>query len=356
MKLSLKIIMSNLCLLMTMLMMISCEHRVLEDPVNAHYIRIYFDQNIKNVTCGFYNENLEKPHYEVPRAVRVVLAHPESGSVIAERYLQEQGTDENGYYIHGYISAQPGEYNLLVYSLGSPHTLIQNINDYYRMMAYTNPVSDQYTKYMPIINKTKATEGISQQPDHLFHEVMEPVILNRTTKIDTIYNADGDFFKAHSLVKSYYIQVKVNGIEWASSAMSVLEGMAKTSILHRHDGILESEPTNILFSMKRGDCEQSTSNGNGNKSAILYTTFHTFGKLPDYPNKLNVIFEFMKRDGTSQVEEIDITDMFATTMVREHQWILIEKEIELDPPEGGVPGGMTPGVDDWTDVESEIHL
>ena len=64
MKLSLKIIMSNLCLLMAMLMMISCEHRVLEDPINTHYIRIYFDQNIKNVTCGFYNENLEKPHYK----------------------------------------------------------------------------------------------------------------------------------------------------------------------------------------------------------------------------------------------------------------------------------------------------
>ena len=33
----------------------SCEHRVLTDPTNVHYVRVYLDENIKNVTYGFYN-------------------------------------------------------------------------------------------------------------------------------------------------------------------------------------------------------------------------------------------------------------------------------------------------------------
>lgn len=353
MKRFLKIIAYSVCVLVAISMLQSCEHRVLEDPVNTHYVRIYFDQDIKNVTCGFYDENMEKPHYEIPRAVRVALADPETGKVVSERYLQEQGTDEKGYYIHGYISAYPGNYNLLVYSMGTAHTSIQNMNDYYLMTAYTGVVNEQYAKYMPILQETKGPEGINQQPDHLFHVAQENVVLARKSNIDTILNSDGEFFRAHSIVKSYYIQVKVKGIRWATSAVSVLSGMAKSSLLHSHNGILGSEPTNILFSMKRGEFDENSSSSES--SALLYTTFHTFGKLPEYPNTLNITFEFMKRDGSSQVEEIDITEMFATPMVRDHQWILIEKEITLEPP-GGSGGGMTPGVDDWTDVESDIYL
>lgn len=340
------------CAMVTSLL--SCEHRPLETPVNTRYIRVYIDEEIKNVTCGFYNQAYERPEYNRPRALRVVVADPNTGKAVLERYIQEQGTDEHGYYIHGYINLPPGTYNMLVYSYGCAYTMISNPYDFYTMAAYTSAVSEYYYQYIPSMSQTKGPEGIRQQPDHLFHEVVEDIKVCASPTLDTLRRADGSYFRAHSLIKSYYIQLKVKGIEWATSAVSLLSGMAGSSLMHRHEGFVETDDINVLFSMKQASRQRNSDDESSN--AVLYTTFHTFGKLPKQTNMLTISFEFMKRDGTSQVEEIDISDMFTTPMVRDNQWILIEKEIELLPPMNGSGGGMTPGVDDWNDVEAGIIL
>ena len=95
-------------------LLVGCEHRELSDPNTGHYLRIYWDEEIKNVTCGFYDESLNHPEYKRPYVMRVVLADPASGRVVSERYFQNNGEDERGYYIDGYIGAEPGTYNLLV--------------------------------------------------------------------------------------------------------------------------------------------------------------------------------------------------------------------------------------------------
>lgn len=336
-------------------LLVSCEHRMLEIPENARYIRVYLDEEIKNVTVGFYNETYECPDYVRPRALRVVLADPESGDLVSERYLQNQGTDSEGYYLDGYINVPPGKYNILLYDFGSPQTLIRNDQNYYAMQAYTNPVNEYYMQYLPAVRQTVDVQSIVQQPEHLFHDVAEQIVVPKSLGLDTLRTATGKHFRAHSMVKSYYIQIKVKGIEWATSAVSVLSGMAGSSLLHKHTGIVESDSVYVLFTMT--PAERVCSAADGSTTATLYTTFNTFGKLPELPSRLTVTFEFMKRDGSSQTEEIDITEMFDTPLVKEQQWILIDHEIELSPPEGTpISGGMTPGVDDWKDVESGLIL
>ena len=86
-----------------------------------------------------------------------------------------------------------------------------------------------------------------------------------------------------------------------------------------------------------------------------YTTFNTFGKLPEEQNMYTLNFEFTRSDGTTQIETIDITSMFSDPIVINEQWILLEKEIDIIPPIGG-GGGMTPGVDEWGDIWSDIQL
>ena len=66
-------------------------------------------------------------------------------------------------------------------------------------------------------------------------------------------------------------------------------------------------------------------------------------------------FEFTRSDGTTQIETLDITSMFSYPIVINEQWILLEKEIDIIPPIGG-GGGMTPGVDEWGDIWSDIQL
>ena len=65
------------CLLLLMLLT-ACEHRELSDPNTGHYLRIYVNEQIKNVTCGFYDESLEHPEYQRPYVMRVVFAATKS--------------------------------------------------------------------------------------------------------------------------------------------------------------------------------------------------------------------------------------------------------------------------------------
>ena len=54
-------------------LLLSCEHRPLHDPYNGHYVRVYIDEHIKNVTYGFYDESREKPVYKRPNVLRIML-------------------------------------------------------------------------------------------------------------------------------------------------------------------------------------------------------------------------------------------------------------------------------------------
>ena len=338
-----------------LVLLASCEHRELSDPNTGHYLRIYLDEEIKNVTCGFYDESLERPEYNRPYVMRVVLAEPETGRIVTERYFQHQGEDERGYYIEGYIGAEPGKYNLLAYNFGSAVTLIRNEQDYYRMQAYTNSISEYYLQYLPTSRQEIGDANIAYEPEHLFHEMGEPIIIPHTSEVDTLKNALGDWFTAHSMVKSYYLQVRVKGIEWVTTAVSLLSGMARAKLIHGHDLMVTENPVNLFFTMNYTGKEVAR-DGSGN-TATLYTTFSTFGKLPDVSTVYTLNFEFMKPDGSSQVEKLDITPMFDTPLVKEKQWILLDHEIVITPPEGVIgSGGLTPGVDKWEDIEADVQM
>ena len=334
----------------------SCEHRELMDPNTGHYLRIYLDEEIKNVTCGFYDEKLEHPEYKRPKVMRVVLADHVSGRMVSERYFQNTGEDERGYYIDGYIGAEAGTYNLLVYNFGSSVTHIRNGQDFYNMQAYTNPISEFFLQYLPVSRLEIEDEDILNEPEHLFHVVGEPIVIPKTHKVDTLKNASGDWFEAHSVVKSYYLQLRIKGIEWVTSAVSLLSGMAGATVLHKHDGMVTESPVNIFFGMKYTGM-QTVRDGTGS-TAVLYATFSTFGKVPDVDSELMLNFEFVRKDGTSHVEKIDITDEFYTQLAIEKQWILLEHEIQITPPEGGGSGGggLTPGVDKWEDLDVDVEL
>lgn len=334
-------------------MLVSCHHRPLQDPSNLHYVRIYLDEEIKNVTCGFYNEELPRPEYSRPTVMRVVLADPETDVIVAERYLQNRGSDERGNYIDGYINAPGGTYNLLTYSFGSAVTQVRNERSFYQMEAYTNAISDHYLQYIPSSRLDMDNSRIVNCPEHIFHEVAEPVTIHPNVDVDTLRNASGDYFSAHTMVHSYYLQVRVQGFEWIRTAVSMLSGVADSKVMHEHEYIEMAEPVQVFFPMNYAD-KQRTSEST---SATLYTTFNTFGKLPDVPSIYTLSFEFVRSDGTSQVEQIDITHLFDTPAGRDHRWLIIEDDIVISPPEGGGNGGgMSPGVDAWTDVESDVQI
>lgn len=332
----------------------ACEHRILVDPNMSHYIRVYLDEEIRNVTYGFYDEALERPEYSRPKVMRVILADPTTDVVVAERYLQNQGDDERGHYYEGYVTVPAGEYNLLTYSFGSAVTLVRNENSFYAMEAYTRTLSDHYLQYLPSSRADFEGTPIFHTPEHIFHDVAEPIVIKNSPTIDTLLTASGDYFCAHSMVKSYHLQVRVSGFEWINTAVSLLSGMAGSSPMHGHNLFKQAESANIFFAMNYTNKRSARST----TTATLYTTFNTFGKLPDVESIYTLNFEFTRSDGSSQVEQIDITSLFDTPQGRDNQWLIIDKEIVVTPPEGGSEGGggMTPGVEVWKDVESDLQL
>lgn len=339
-------------LLLLVGMLFSCEHRPLEDPYNGHYLRIYIDENIKNVTYGFYDDTRNKPEYYRPKVLRVVLTDPISDKIVSERFLQSNGEDERGYYVDGYIAATEGEYNMMVYNFGTEKTKVRNENSFYNMQAYTSSVSPAFYHYFPTMQEEIENKTIRYCPDHLYLAISEPIKIENSLNVDTLLNAQGDFFTAQTVVKSYYLQVRIKGFEHLTAAVSLLSGMAGGTTLCSCK-LDESDAVNIFFDMDYAEVNRSRDTST--KTAVLYTTFNTFGKLPLEDNIYTMNFEFTRTDGTSQVEKIDITSMFDEPLVVEEQWILIEKEIEIEPVENP-GGGLSPGVDAWGDEWADIQL
>ena len=352
----------------------ACKHRPLVDMSNAHYVRVYIDEHLKNVTEGFYDEELERPIYQVPTVMRVMLCDPASGRMVAERYLQSKARDGRGYYLDGYIIAAAGDYDLMIYNFGTETTQLKDENNYRNISAYTNPISPMLYTKLPSSKAEFAPEDIRYDPDHLFVHKQERVHIPLKGHVDTLLTEQGDYFTAHSVVKSYYLQIRVRGVEHLRSAVSLLSGMSGSSILC--EGRMNpNDPAVIYFEMKSGHRSKlplrdpskdpgAVTDPNGDVSApttevaTLYSTFNTFGKIDGVESIYKVTFEFVKTDGSSQTETLVITPLFYTPDAIDHQWILIDHEIEITPPEDPQieGGGFTPGVEDWQDEQTDIII
>lgn len=327
----------------------SCEHRILTDPTDIHYMRVYMDEVIKNVTCGFYNEAYDHPEYKRPLTMIAYLADAQTGKVISDGILRNQGNDERGYYIDGYIGAPAGDYHLVVYQMGSPVTLVKHTDEYFNMQAYTSVVSDRILGYLAQTSKVLGSDKIVQEPEHMMASRCYDVHINHSERVDTLKTADGDYFTAYSVAKSYYIQLKITGVQWIKAASAVLSGMAGSNHLYKEDGMNVEDPVNLYFSMLYDGKTQRSSNGD-----VLHATFTTFGKIPDMESELTLNFEFTKSDGSSQIETIDMTEVFKTPLAIENQWLLLDKEITITKPIGS--GGMDPGVDGWREEEADLPM
>ena len=345
----------------------SCERRPLLEMSNTHYVRVYVNESIPNVTMGFYDEDYARPEYKSPDVLRVLLADQETGRVKAERFLRNKAIDENGLYYDGYIIADPGEYALLAYNFDTETTVISNQNNHYDMLASTNEIASHLKtkipsrapKYTSNSVQTKSMEKIVYDPDHLFAASCGDVYVPYAEVLDTLQTPEGEHFKASSLVKSYYLQVKVKGIQYATSSVGLMTGLAGSAWLNGA-GMDKEDPVTVYFEMMPGESSATgVMKAGGDDVATIYTTFSTFGKLPDAENELEITFDFLTTYGKPYSETIDITDLFSTPEAMEHQWLLIDHVIEIPPPPPGSSsgsGGFTPSVDDWGDVNTDIIL
>ena len=276
------------CLSFFMYLLTGCEHRPLIDPEylqNRRFVRIYLDEEIRNVSFGFYNEAFPKPEYHTPEVMRVVLCDEATGHVKYEAYLKDKGTDERGNYLQGYITAAPGNYRMLTYNFDTESVHLYNEYVYDQMYAYTNKISDELYKHLSSVKKStkEADWKIVYEPDHFFVENGGMLQVENWT--DTLHVQGGRHFTATTCVKSYYLQVEVKGAQKVNSAVALLSGMAGSVKLAGRQMRVE-DPVAVHFGLHNGTDKDDS------KKVVAYATFNTFGKLEEQENYLNITFEF----------------------------------------------------------------
>lgn len=355
----------NIFLALALLMAVACEKRPLVDLCNTHYVRVYVDEQIPNVTKGFYNEDYVRPLYDSPDVLRIVLADPETGDVRAERFLRNRGEDERGVFYDGYIIADPGTYTMMAYNFDTESTIIRESNNHLNAKAYTNEIASHLRTKIASRAKRQGKSGqasiperIVYDPDHLFASNCGKVYVPYIENIDTLTTMEGEFFKASSIVKSYYLQIKVKGMEYATSSVGLMTGLSGSAWVNGA-GMDEGDPVTVYFEMQPGESPAAGMvKSDDGESMTVYTTFSTFGKIPDAVNKLEITFDFMTVYGESHSETLDVTHVFATKEAVENQWLLLDHTIEIPdpPPASGGGGGFSPGVDEWGDVNADITI
>lgn len=331
----------------------SCERRPLVELSNTHYVRVYVNENLLNVTEGFYRDGCKRPAYRSPDIIRVILADPETGMARAERFLRNKGEDSNGTYYDGYIVADPGHYCLLAYNFDTESTVISNINNHKEAKASTNEIAAHLKSTIPSragknINSRGEPdyEKIVYDPDHLFAASCGEVYIPYVDYVDTLRTPSGEHFHSSSIVKSYYLQVRVKGLEFSTSSVGLMTGMAGSSWINGK-GMDENDPVTVYFEMIH---EENTD------ESIIYTTFSTFGKIPDETNELEITFDFLTIYGEPYSETLDISELFNTKEAKENQWLLIDHTIVIPEPPEIKDDGFKPGLDDWKDIETDIII
>ena len=140
-------------------------------------------------------------------------------------------------------------------------------------------------------------------------------------------------------------------MEYASSSVSLLDGMAGSTML-KGCSMNADDKVTIYFEMLKSEPVAED-------EAVIYATFNTFGKLPDTISNLEITFDFITTYGKHYSEKLDITHKFKEPDAIDHQWIILDHTITIpDPPapEPGSGGGFMPEVGPWEDIETDIII
>ncbi len=328
-----------LAVVCTLLVVSGCHRRPLEDPAEFTRVKVKVNvDGIQNVTCDIYNDKITHPVIE-PTAMHVLFFTEKNAEVVAETFITNVSTDNNGVrYVSGDVAIAPGDYKMLIYDFGTEATLVNNYHDFYGAVATTDPISSSLRSRFA----AKADAGnyeIYNEPDHLVVASSEKENIPWHDDIYTIY-AD-----AQSVVESWYLQIKVDGAEYISGAQAVLSGMVGSNRIATNTRVTDPQAA-VWFQLQKSE---------DNGEPVICAIFNTFGRINDSTNSLAVTFDIKTVDGKSLQKTFDISGLFLKENAVKHHWLLLEEKIKIDPPENK-GGGFDPAVDDWEHEDTDIEI
>lgn len=296
-----------------------------------------------NLSLDVHLDIIHNDEVPVPETMRVGLYHTETGAVRYTDYVGPEG---------GEIHPQPGEYDLVVYNIGTESTQVRRDDSHGDIEAFTSEVSSflkaQLSKFLAKRAQAKAEraksspydeEKIVYEPDHLFvgrvRSVGIPALLEGEDDREVRIDVD-----AHSIVETWKISLtNVEGLEWVQSVAAIISGQSGSHFIGREED--SEDAVSIYFEMK-ADKESGTVVGQ----------FNTFGKHPLVQSDLSLDINLTDTGGEEHHYHFDVDSEF---MDNPGFHIEIEEEVKVEEPKGG-GGGFAPTVDDWEEIKTEINI
>lgn len=319
----------------------SCEFRPLEEPNRG--VKINVNVNVRavaNVTTHIYNEKIPVPDIH-PDAMHVVFYEEGGDRMVSEAFITGKALGEDGSCVMtGYANVLPGTYRMVVYSFGTFYSYVNDCNSWSRINARALQASEAIrNRYNTSVMPMARSEAIvTYTPDHVV------VASNPEEKIPFYSGSYTIHAEATTVVETYYLQIKVDGLQYVSSARAYLSGMASGNLLSERRPIHEPESV-LYFDMEKGDDKGEP---------VICAVFNTFGRIEDSTNNLSVTFDVITVDGRNETHTFDITGLFHTEECRKYHWLLLEERIKIDAPDGS--GGFKPGVSDWEDDNHKVNF
>ena len=327
---------------LTAMSVVSCDATIHDypHPVNDEIeVRITLNTDgVANVTRDIYNETLPKPPM-TSEMLRVLFYAPESGRMAAQCFISEKTVTPEGYeIIYGRTHLPPGDYVMLAYNFDTETIRVKNENALTEINAFTPEIPD----YLYALLRDNAGGKVFRQPEHL-------LVARRDIRIGESERMQVIETEARTVVDTYYLQIRVRGLEYASTAKATLSGMSPSNRFGVN--VRSTDDSKIMFDLSGGTDPRI----NDENKDVLCTLFNTFGKVDRIINNLTVRFDIITSDGTQYVKTLDISPTFLTEDAQERHWLLIDSV--LDIPESHHSGeGFDPGMTDWDEIHDEIEI
>ena len=355
-------------LLAAALVMVSfsaCHRRPLEEPSGAVRIAIKVDvKTVTNVNANIrssvvlYGSNTslweEKMSQLDPELMRVLVYDPETDKLLTQSFISAASIDEEGNKVFmGSLGISHGNYNFLVYNFDTPTTQVNQENSEQSIIAFTDEVSPAMkARYLGTKADDDEDINIHYEPEHLLVANEKDV---RISPHDTLVVVRTE---ASTVVDTYYLQVRVKGMQFASSASAVISGLSPSN--HIGYNIRTVDPSAaVVFDMQKG---QDLSLDGDNKD-VLCAVFNTFGKIDQVSSDLYVTFNVFDTAGNLRQYTANLDDVFKTEEAILYHWLIVDEScLVSDIPDPGVNpptpgnGGFQPQVDDWEEEEGTMVL
>ena len=343
-----------IAVLLALVTFAGCERRPLEEA--SEFVSIRVDVDIKavaNVKVDVYNEHIPLPDMNTDM-MRVLIYDPNTRNLLSQSFISSKTYNAEGNQVlSGSLNISYGNYDIIVYNFDTPTTQVSGETNENTLLAFTSEVSSAMKSKFLGKTKDEPTSlddvDIFYEPDHLVVAREENF---RISPHDTVVVITTE---ARTIVDSYYLQIHVEGMQYASSATAVISGLAPSNhfAMNSRD---EEHPIAVAFDLMKSTDPRIP----GENKDVLCAVFNTFGKIPDSTSELRVTFNVVDVAGNLQSYETSLDRIFLTEDAIERHWLLIDETwtiINPDPnPNPGGSGGFQPTVDDWQEEHGEIAL